>query len=59
MGRKMNRRDFVRAGTVGSGGVKPVVIASVNGNIYKNGGDTTGVQKALTQMTRGSDVLDA
>jgi len=26
--------------------VKPVVIASNNGNIYKNGGDITGVAKA-------------
>ena len=38
---------------------KPVVISSKNGNIYKNGGDVTGVHKAFTQMTLGGDVLDA
>ena len=40
--------------------VKPVVIASANGNKFKNGGDMTCVQKAFTMMTRdGADVLDA
>lgn len=39
---------------------KPVVIASANGNKFKNGGDMTCVQKAFTMMTQGgSDVLDA
>src|SRR6266403_3530209 len=38
---------------------KPVVIASANGNRFKNGGDMTCVQKAFTLMTQGSDVLDA
>jgi N4-(beta-N-acetylglucosaminyl)-L-asparaginase len=38
---------------------KPVVVASANGNVFKNGGDMTGVQKAFTLMTQGSDVLDA
>jgi N4-(beta-N-acetylglucosaminyl)-L-asparaginase len=38
---------------------KPVVIASANGNKFKNGGDMTCVQKAFTMMTAGSDVLDA
>src|SRR6266404_3923013 len=39
---------------------KPVVIASANGNKYKNGGDMTCVQKAFTMMTQGgADVLDA
>jgi N4-(beta-N-acetylglucosaminyl)-L-asparaginase len=42
-----------------SNGVKPVVISSANGNVYKNGGDVTCVQKAFTMMTQGSDVLDA
>jgi N4-(beta-N-acetylglucosaminyl)-L-asparaginase len=41
------------------GGVKPVVISSANGNVFKNGGEVTGVQKAFTLMTQGSDVLDA
>ncbi len=39
--------------------VKPVVIASANGNRFKNGGDVTGVEKAFKLMTGGSDVLDA
>jgi N4-(beta-N-acetylglucosaminyl)-L-asparaginase len=39
--------------------VKPVVIASANGNRFKNGGDVTGVQKAFALMVGGSDVLDA
>ncbi len=39
--------------------VKPVVISSANGNVYKNGGDVTCVQKAFTMMTQGADVLDA
>src|SRR5688572_15327688 len=40
-------------------GVKPIVIASANGNRYKNGGDMTAVHKAFTMITQGSDVLDA
>jgi N4-(beta-N-acetylglucosaminyl)-L-asparaginase len=39
--------------------VKPVVIASANGNKFKNGGDMTAVHKAFTMMTRGTDVLEA
>ena len=40
--------------------LKPVVIASANGNKFKNGGDMTCVQKAFTMMTKGgADVLDA
>src|SRR5687767_15219107 len=38
---------------------KPIVIASANGNTYKNGGDVTGVQKAFEMITAGDDVLDA
>ena len=37
----------------------PVVIASMNGNWFKNGGSQTCVEKAFTQMTAGGDVLDA
>jgi N4-(beta-N-acetylglucosaminyl)-L-asparaginase len=40
-------------------GIKPVVVASANGNRFKNGGDMTAVQKAYTLMTQGTDVLDA
>jgi N4-(beta-N-acetylglucosaminyl)-L-asparaginase len=40
--------------------IKPVVIASANGNKFKNGGDMTCVQKAFTMMTQGGvDGLDA
>jgi len=38
---------------------RPVVISSANGNVFKNGGDVTGVQKAFGMITQGSDVLDA
>lgn len=40
-------------------GVPPVVVASANGNSFKNGGPVTGVEKAFALMTGGSDVLDA
>lgn len=40
-------------------GIKPVVVASSNGNRFKNGGTMTSVQKAFTMMTQGADVLDA
>ena len=39
--------------------VKPVVIASANGNRFKNGGTQTAVEKAFSMIARGSDVLDA
>ena len=39
--------------------VKPLVIASANGNRFKNGGNMTAVHKAFSMMTTGSDVLDA
>lgn len=38
---------------------KPVVVASANGNKFKNGGNVTCVEKAFTMMTGGADVLDA
>jgi len=40
-------------------GVRPIVISSDNGNVYKNGGTKTGVQVAFEMITKGSDVLDA
>jgi len=40
-------------------GVKPIVIASGNGNVFKDGGDVTCVQKAFGMMTTGADVLDS
>ena len=39
--------------------IKPLIIASANGNRFKNGGTVTCVEKAFTMMTQGSDVLDA
>src|SRR5256885_2428470 len=55
------RALFGQAPTVmNSKPVKPVVIASANGNKFKNGGEMTCVQKAFTMMTQGgADVLDA
>ncbi|HEU0055351.1 MAG TPA: N(4)-(beta-N-acetylglucosaminyl)-L-asparaginase [Longimicrobium sp.] len=41
------------------GQARPVVIASGNGNQYRNGGSQTAVEKAFEVMTRGGDVLDA
>lgn len=37
----------------------PIVVASANGNRFKNGGDKTGVQVAFEMITQGADVLDA
>lgn len=39
--------------------IKPLVIASSNGDKFKNGGDLTAVQKAFTMIAQGADVLDA
>lgn len=39
--------------------VKPLVIASANGNRFKHEGNVTSVQKAFTMMMQGADVLDA
>src|SRR3982750_1016911 len=39
--------------------VKPAVIASANGNEYKNGGTVTCVEKAFSLMTSGTDVLES
>lgn len=39
--------------------VPPVVVASANGNRYRDGGPVTGVEKAFALMTGGADVLDA
>ena len=51
---------FAQAPAVRAGGVKPVVVAAANGNVYKNGGSQTGVERAFNLMTSGgADVLDA
>lgn len=39
--------------------VKPVVIASANGNRFKHTGKVTAVEKAFSMISAGSDVLDA
>jgi N4-(beta-N-acetylglucosaminyl)-L-asparaginase len=39
--------------------VKPVVVASANGNKLKNGGPRTAVAEAFARLTRGADVVDA
>ena len=44
---------------VASRSVPPVVIASRNGHVYKNGGDVTCVELAFRMMTEGKDVLDS
>jgi N4-(beta-N-acetylglucosaminyl)-L-asparaginase len=50
---------FAQAPAVRTGSVKPVVIASANGNRFRNGGSQTAVEKAFALMTGGADVLDA
>src|SRR5437773_12330937 len=75
MNDKVSRRTFVASGTaavavatktfaqgptvIRRSPAKPVVISSANGNRFKNGGDMTGVEKAWSLITQGSDVLDA
>jgi N4-(beta-N-acetylglucosaminyl)-L-asparaginase len=39
--------------------VPPVVVASANGNKFKNGGPRTAVEEAFTRIVKGEDVLDA
>jgi N4-(beta-N-acetylglucosaminyl)-L-asparaginase len=70
----INRREFIVTGTAAGlsltlpaeapavitrAAAKPLVIASGNGNRYRNGGTQTAVEKAFSMMTGGSDVLDA
>lgn len=53
------RPVFGHAPAVQTNTIRPVVVASNNGNRFKNGGPVTGVQKAFEMMTKGTDVLDA
>src|SRR5258708_14950975 len=39
--------------------VNPVVIASGNGHIFKNGGSKTCIETAFAKMVQGTDVLEA
>ena len=68
----MKRREFLSAAAMGTvatlarsaavipqRAARPVVIASVNGHFFKNGGTKTVIETAWEMMTRGGDVLDA
>ena len=44
---------------IGQSAAKPVVIASGNGNVYRNGGSETCVELAFRRMMAGDDVLDS
>jgi N4-(beta-N-acetylglucosaminyl)-L-asparaginase len=75
MSPKVNRREFVKAGTAAGIAAaaapafgqapavitsgKAVVISSANGHKFKNGGDKTCVETALGKITKGEDVLEA
>ena len=48
---------FGQAPAMQTAGVKPIVVASNNGNVYKNGGAEVSVQKAFNLITKGTDVL--
>src|ERR671910_1655892 len=50
---------FGKAPAIQTNTIKPVVVASNNGNVYKNGGTEVGGQKAFNLITKGGDVLDA
>lgn len=70
--RMMQRREFLSAAAMGTvatlarsaavipqPAARPVVVASVNGHFFKNGGTKTVVETAYEMIARGSDVLDA
>jgi N4-(beta-N-acetylglucosaminyl)-L-asparaginase len=50
---------LVQGPAVLGGSVKPVVIASRNGNRSRNGSNATCIEEAFRLLTTGSDVLDA
>ena len=52
-------RVLAQAPAVRSSSARPVVIASGNGNRFKNGGDRTCVEEAFRLLVSGSDPLDA
>src|SRR5688572_2533679 len=68
----MKRREFLSAAAMGTvatmarsaavipqRAARPVVIASVNGHFFKNGGTKTCIELAWEMIARGTDVLDA
>jgi N4-(beta-N-acetylglucosaminyl)-L-asparaginase len=68
---RLTRREFVQAGAAATltaaqaptvmvpSAVRPVVIASANGNVFTNGGTRAAVATAFARITEGADVLDA
>ncbi len=68
---RLSRREFVHAGAAATfvassaptllipAAVQPIVIASANGNVFKNGGSDACVATAFKRITEGKDVLDA
>src|SRR5262247_1079282 len=50
---------FGQAPAVRSGGLRPVVVSSANGNASKDASGFTCVQRAFAMITEGADVLDA
>lgn len=38
---------------------RPIIVASTNSHVYKNGGTDTGIVKAFRMLTQGADPLDA
>jgi N4-(beta-N-acetylglucosaminyl)-L-asparaginase len=50
---------FGQAPAVRTSPVRPVVIASGNGNRFRNGGTSTCVEEAFRRLTSGADLLDA
>jgi N4-(beta-N-acetylglucosaminyl)-L-asparaginase len=64
MPRKLTRRALMKSSAAAAPavlvrGIKPVVVASANGNKLKNGGSRTAVAEAFERITRGADVVDA
>jgi N4-(beta-N-acetylglucosaminyl)-L-asparaginase len=54
-----SERALAQAPAIRTGSARPVVVASGNGNRYKNGGDRTCVEEAFRLLVGGSDPLDA
>jgi N4-(beta-N-acetylglucosaminyl)-L-asparaginase len=60
----LNRTEFLAAGSAApaillSRPVKPLVLATANGDQFKNGGTQTCVERAFDGIAHGEDVLDA
>lgn len=61
---KLNRTEFLGVSSAApaillSRPAKPIVLATANGNRFKNGGTQTCVERAFDGVMRGEDVLDA